>query len=116
MERGIAQRSFAALEWDLGRSVGFGTVMATGVAHRRAELELPLTLPSLLTADIQRSERLFGVSPVRFVDDVYNCASQYIKVRIPVWPACTASIEIRFLASRVGSAHGKVAEQWAWWQ
>ena len=54
--------------------------MATGVAHRRAELELPLTLPSLLTADIQRSEKFFGVSPVRFVDDVYNCASQYIKV------------------------------------
>ena len=31
-------------------------------------------------ADLKRSEDFFGVSPVRFVDDVYNCTSQYIKV------------------------------------
>ena len=31
-------------------------------------------------ADLKRSEDFFGVSPVRFVDDVYNCTAQYIKV------------------------------------
>jgi hypothetical protein len=33
-----------------------------------------------ILAGVRRSEEFFGFSPVRFVDDVYNCASAYIKV------------------------------------
>ncbi|KAJ1475762.1 Mis12 protein-domain-containing protein [Baffinella frigidus] len=68
----------------IGSSSGGGA--AGGSAHsggtvsaKAAGAAKPLSSANNSDEDLKRSEAFFGISPVRFVDDVYNCASMYIK-------------------------------------
>ncbi len=70
-----AKQGQPSIEFALGQRVRAPTLL------RYADRSIPPCC-----AGLARSEQFFGISPVRLVDDVYNVASTYMKVRLLLAP------------------------------